>query len=626
MKRATLFLMCAGLTQAAVFTSGPDAIKSGSQVTISFAVSQSTDVEVAVLANNGTVVRHLAAGVLGGTYDPPHPLKPGLSQTLTWDLTDDDGLLQRDARFRVRVRLGVLPAFDTTFDCHDIFPSTYLFYPGGLNPLYTYRPATDAFLSMKSYNGTPLYEQEQRVEISACNITNNILVNGVADGQGLGANSATVFRIDGKTGKVLHVINGTGLIFDSTAHYPGQGRANYDWEGKYYYYRCANNVYRFDLLGNPAPWPQTGTHVVKGFPFNDIGSAGITAGPDSSAYVIHYTAHDTIFPQCVSKIKNGVVVKSRFIQVNGSLAGGIRVDRHGNIFLGARVKELGRAWPSFIPDDSLSGDLCSLGTSQKAWAYEMYGSVVKFDSTGGSILAATTGADVLAGGGFHPGNCATWQNYHKCKTQGMVWMHYGMSHILLHTTYRITKCWCNQTRLDVDGYGRVFYPNTFMSEFCALDNNRNQIFAVKNRDVPEVAVGVGGQVEVTDQALYWVDTYNSQIVRFDWKADSEWVSPEIEGAGVSVSPLAAGAGSMALRPNPFNASTRISLHFEGVIPGGAALHVFNTDGKKVADLSKELRNNADGLDWKAGALPAGVYFVRLSVGNYSMQKQAVLLR
>ena len=63
------------------FTAKPTVVKAGDKVKIEFAVDRPTDVEVAVLGADGKVVRHLAAGVLGGKNNPPEPLKPGLESS-----------------------------------------------------------------------------------------------------------------------------------------------------------------------------------------------------------------------------------------------------------------------------------------------------------------------------------------------------------------------------------------------------------------------------------------------------------------------------------------------------------------------------------------------------------------
>src|SRR5438309_2248925 len=101
-----LLLACSSLLKAQEFSSAPSAKKQGGQVQIDFAVSASTDVEVSILNSKGEVVRHLAAGVLGGKNAPPLPLKAGLSQSLAWDGKDDFGQPAAAAPFKVRARAG----------------------------------------------------------------------------------------------------------------------------------------------------------------------------------------------------------------------------------------------------------------------------------------------------------------------------------------------------------------------------------------------------------------------------------------------------------------------------------------------------------------------------------------
>ena len=68
-----LLLALSTLLPAQEFSAPPSVKKLGDQVQIDFAVSAATDVEVSILDAKGAVVRHLAAGVLGGkkTTDQP---------------------------------------------------------------------------------------------------------------------------------------------------------------------------------------------------------------------------------------------------------------------------------------------------------------------------------------------------------------------------------------------------------------------------------------------------------------------------------------------------------------------------------------------------------------------------
>jgi hypothetical protein len=126
----TFVLMVSGGAVAAAepvaptFTRKPTAVRDGEQVRITFAVSAPTDVEVAVVDAGGKVVRHLAAGVLGGLKPPPEPLTPGLAQQLVWDGKDDFGAPAGQGPFRVRVRagldlkVGALLAEDPLYVCY----------------------------------------------------------------------------------------------------------------------------------------------------------------------------------------------------------------------------------------------------------------------------------------------------------------------------------------------------------------------------------------------------------------------------------------------------------------------------------------------------------------------------
>jgi hypothetical protein len=119
MRKALLTLTAVLIAGAALsaevkFTQPPTATQANAKVVIAFAVSVKTDVEVAILDAKGKVVRHLAAGVLGGEKAPPQPLKKGFAQAVAWDLRDDFGKPASGGPFKVRVRAGMKVAFGRT--------------------------------------------------------------------------------------------------------------------------------------------------------------------------------------------------------------------------------------------------------------------------------------------------------------------------------------------------------------------------------------------------------------------------------------------------------------------------------------------------------------------------------
>jgi hypothetical protein len=103
-----LFLWCVGFLRAGevAFDVAPKVTRSGGKVEIGFAVSEKTDVEVAILDAKGKVVRHLAGGVVGAEKVAP-PLVKGLSQSLVWDGHDDFKKPAKGGPFKVRVRAGL---------------------------------------------------------------------------------------------------------------------------------------------------------------------------------------------------------------------------------------------------------------------------------------------------------------------------------------------------------------------------------------------------------------------------------------------------------------------------------------------------------------------------------------
>ena len=96
------------------FATRPTAKREGGTIRVRFAVTAPTDVEVAILDARGKVVRHLAAGVLGGKNPPPPPLAAGLAQSLAWDRKDDSGRpVGGDlSGFKARVGLGLGARFN----------------------------------------------------------------------------------------------------------------------------------------------------------------------------------------------------------------------------------------------------------------------------------------------------------------------------------------------------------------------------------------------------------------------------------------------------------------------------------------------------------------------------------
>lgn len=178
------------------FTKPPTASLKDGKINISFDVSTSTDVEVAILDKDGKIVRHLAAGVLGGPSNPPAPLSAGLSQSLTWNGTDDLGKPVPQGSYTVRVRLGVRPEFERSISTK-VFPASINMGPGNVS-------STGDLISMShpvwiyasSGDGT-LHSLTTRLDMTISDQTDEIFLQGFS---GCVTGKAIVLaRFNGKT-------------------------------------------------------------------------------------------------------------------------------------------------------------------------------------------------------------------------------------------------------------------------------------------------------------------------------------------------------------------------------------------------------------------------------------------
>jgi hypothetical protein len=78
-------------------------------------------------------------------------------------------------------------------------------------------------------------------------------------------------------------------------------------------------------------------------------------------------------------------------------------------------------------------------------------------------------------------------------------------------------------------------------------------------------------------------------------------------------------------PNPFNSTTLIS--FDLPWASNARLDVFDIQGRLVANLfDKSLPAGRHRISWNAGRLPSGIYFYRLSSGDFTAAGRMILLR
>jgi hypothetical protein len=620
------FIIIAGLFQLsfaqAQFSQAPSVNLNGSNAAISFSVTSSIDVEVGILDQSGKVIRHLAAGVLGGQYNPPSPLKPGLSQSLTWDLKDDYGNAV-EGLFNVRVRLGIKPVFRQTVTTKVLVGTGYNYWASMTSAPQEYMEPTHTLMGkIKTHSCIAL-------TMGVCDETDMIYFRVQKDRA-----TSTLGLYNGLTGEFVRSFY---VPFWITSKDPGWGEVEFSWDGTYIFHDEANQgvISRFTRDGVRAPYP--GRSEVQGSnEFDppqdwqwDAQSRGHAPGSDGSHYMMHVSKVGEYDKFAVSRIKDGKLVNSEIVRIDGSVGGGVKVDLNGNIYVGAKVKPKGQKLPQDVVG-KLQGDILDK-YSQTWWANDLYGSILKFPPSGGSVLV---GSD----GGYMAGRPDTPQGEQRtaATATNLEWLYFGLSQIANHVTWA-SECWCTVCRFDVDRYGRIFLPDAIQLEFRVIDNSRNEILRIKNRDLivaHRFPIGLMHQIDATDKGVYVADHFNNQILIFDLNTEVESSVPLQVSIESGKSRVQLGRKVIDNYPNPFTPSTTISYAFNPNKKGRGRLSIAIYDIKNR--LIRVLENSVkpygmyttvwDGMDSNGRPAAAGIYYVRVQMAKGIKQHKMILVK
>jgi hypothetical protein len=566
----------------ATFSEWPTVTDQGSTVNITFAVSAATDVEVAILDAAGSIVRHLAAGVLGGTYAPPAPLSQGLSQSLTWDKKDDSGNTAAGGPFKVRVRIGLKSEYQYAINTKTI--------PGSHLGSYTVPKLWEETVTLLN----PIFN---RILVLHSNPDLFMQVNKAYDEVYIHVTnvySIDQYRYSCADGSLLGIVN------FGTAHerqYWGEIAFTPDGESIIHTTSLAE-IFRYSRLGQAAQWPGGSVSNVTGFQQGFTNARGHAIGPDGSCYVLHHHLHCGGIYQGDSTYKGGVVSKIgpsgnkekvEFITLGTYVGGGIGVDPAGNIYVGAAVKPGGKAVPDGVAALAPNTGSESLGW----WAEQMYGSIIKYTPSGTKV-----------------------------------WEYFGQSPASLSKPNppRGTHCVCNVSRFDIDGFGRIFLPDAFRISVVALDNNRNEIMRFNHKPILEmkkVPFAWPHAIEVTDKAIFVGDQINDQVICLALKADQESLvdaTGSIEQGGVFKM-----ASSLRINPNPVQTVTQLRFHLKE--RKTVSLCIYNVQGALLETLvDREMEKGGHVVNWKQIDFKSGIYLARLILGDQVYSKRFIVIK
>ncbi|HOX05676.1 MAG TPA: hypothetical protein PK280_04665 [Planctomycetota bacterium] len=361
-----------------------------------------------------------------------------------------------------------------------------------------------------------------------------------------GGGDQRYFRVEEKTGKVTELVKIAGVGDNGTqlAVAPDGSLVTYGWG--------AAGLRRLDRDGKPANWPGRSTNAISYSGIMTFMQRNLALPSMEEIFIIlppEYRKDPKASGGDYSSVNvlgtDGATKRTVIWQC--TVGAVLRMDGKGNIYLADMLKPTGRLYPEFfdgkigkIPAGKSVGGLSGDPEGAAAfWESNMYASIIKFPPSGGVIwynkdlppcVEGAPPAELLAKPkqtfGTHLG-----YSYRPADVQGAEWVRFGFS------PYGLTRgagfCMCEGAGFDVDGYGRVFYPNLGQFRIEVVDNANNWIGTFGkygNADsggkdatvkTPALPLAWPTYVAVSDDYAYVNDTLANRVVRVKLNAAAE---------------------------------------------------------------------------------------------------------
>lgn len=239
------------------------------------------------------------------------------------------------------------------------------------------------------------------------------------------------------------------------------------------------------------------------------------------------------------------ISKDPIIWKTSDAALGPYFDANGNIYIAEYVKPKNYYYPTEFEKEfgPVKGRLGRDGA--QSITANMYGSIVKFSPKGGMVHVPTKGS-VDAGPDPFEGkpklegmSSKEYAYYHDglmrpIKVTGAEWVHPGISHV------GVFRCTCENVTMDVDEFGRTWFPDTNLFQVRVIDTNGNRITEFgsygnadsKGKDSvdsslakPDIAFAWIVGVAVTDKYIYTGDSINRRMLKIKMTYQAEETVP-----------------------------------------------------------------------------------------------------
>jgi sugar lactone lactonase YvrE len=318
--------------------------------------------------------------------------------------------------------------------------------------------------------------------------------------------------------------------------YPGSASGRLGRDGSYYLHRGAARarVLRFGADLKPRPFPNSTRPdgvdtegALCGYARDH--TQGHTADAAGNVYVLWKKGADQNQPgdahraYCLSVYRpDGSLKAERLVDASIPGLNSIRVDPAGNLYLAVAVRPHGGLVPpgleGQVPDAPTDPDAVN-GVNMYPM---MYGSIIKFPPTGGIIREGAGGVRCRFAFG------------RPIDVKGARWIVPGVSVVNGYSAPKrhpgtIISCVCETPCMDVDDFGRTFFPDAGRARFGVLDTAGNVIGWFGRYGNPD-STGADGRIPlwwpqalaVGDAAVYIGDRLNRRILaaRLTYKTEA----------------------------------------------------------------------------------------------------------
>jgi DNA-binding beta-propeller fold protein YncE len=302
-----------------------------------------------------------------------------------------------------------------------------------------------------------------------------------------------------------------GRVYSQTGGFmwPAKGSAN------------PGTLRRYDTEGKPVPFPAVGKHFIHEYYHGHHRPAGMFVRPDGTIYLAAFPGYrgrdqkeKGLHVYVLSA--DGKLQDDRRVFVCGATVGGIAVDPAGNIYLGAQLWPKGQRIPEWFADRLPASS--EIGHPRRA--YRQHGVLLKFPPSGGTITPDERGPFAGHAGGYAK---PAGKSPLTLRVEGAQWIR-RVGYVPINDPSE-AGCQCENTRFDVDDFGRVFVPDLYRFRIQVFDGAGNEVTAFggygnmdnrgpqSKRPSPAIPLGWPIAARVAHGAVYVADLSNRRIVR-----------------------------------------------------------------------------------------------------------------